>query len=54
MAAWVYLIRNGDLHKIGITENFQQRMKQLKPDQIVAKLKSENYRSIEKYLHKEC
>tara|TARA_Y100001968_G_scaffold187889_1_gene172230 strand:- start:349 stop:936 length:588 start_codon:yes stop_codon:yes gene_type:complete len=52
MSGYVYLIRNKDLHKIGITENLEQRMKQLKPDAIVSTLETENFESLEKELHK--
>ena len=52
MSGWVYLIRNGDLHKIGITQNLEQRMKTLKPDEIVRTYKSEDYEALEKQLHK--
>ena len=33
---FVYLIRNKDLFKIGITICLQRRMKELKPDEVVA------------------
>ena len=53
MAGFVYLIRNKDLYKIGITENLEQRMKQLKPDAIVSTLQTDDFESLEKELHKE-
>ena len=53
MSGWIYLIRNGGLHKIGITQNFEQRMNQLKPDDIVAKKKTDNYVELERQLHNE-
>ena len=52
MAGWVYLIRNKDLHKIGRTENLEQRMKTLKPDAIVSTLETDDFESLEKELHK--
>ena len=52
MSGFVYLIRNGDLYKIGRTQNLEQRMKQLKPDQVVKTLETENYEQLEKQLHK--
>ena len=52
MSGWVYLIRNKDLYKIGITQNFQQRMNQLSPDEIVSKLETNNYKELEKQLHR--
>ena len=35
MKGYVYLIRNKDLYKIGITKNINKRMKALKPDEII-------------------
>ena len=52
MSGFVYLIRNKDLYKIGITKNLEQRMKQLKPDQIIKTVRTDNYAEIEKELHK--
>ena len=51
MAEWVYLIRNGELYKIGKTSHFQQRMKQLRPNEVVAKIKTGQSRTLEKRLH---
>ena len=48
---FVYLIRNKDLYKIGITQNLDQRMSQLKPDEIISVLETQNYDQIEKDLH---
>jgi len=53
----VYLVTNGDLHKIGITQDFKRRMKQLKPDHVQARLDldgSEGFtaRDIELILHR--
>ena len=60
-AAWamkecVYLITNGDLHKIGITANFERRMRELKPDHVQACLNldgDENFTAadVERTLH---
>ena len=52
MKGWVYIIRNGDLYKIGITQNIRRRMKQLRPDEIISSLKTNNYIILEKKLHK--
>ena len=52
MEGWIYLIKNGDLYKIGITRNFDNRMRQLKPDKIINKLYSKSYKQLEKELHK--
>ena len=51
-SGWLYLIRNGDLYKIGITKNFEKRMRQLKPDSIVAKLYSRDFKFLEREFHK--
>ena len=48
---FVYLIRNGDLHKIGITEDLARRMKQLSPDEIVNTVKCLNFKSLEQQMH---
>tara|TARA_Y100000766_G_C18343575_1_gene336048 strand:- start:15 stop:371 length:357 start_codon:yes stop_codon:yes gene_type:complete len=52
MSGFVYLIRNKDLYKIGITQNLEQRMKALNPDEIIKTVKRENYKQLEKELHK--
>ena len=52
MSGWVYLIKNGDLYKIGITKNIDKRMRQLKPDYVVAKLYSCQFRELEREFHK--
>ncbi len=49
---FVYLIRNKDLFKIGITVSMQRRMKELKPDEVIAVKQAANMRGIEKVLHK--
>ena len=51
MSGWLYLIRNRDLYKIGITKNFDKRMRQLKPDNVVSKLYTSNFLILEKELH---
>jgi len=45
-------MKNKDLYKISITRNLEQKMKQLKPDQIIKTVKTENYADLEKELHK--
>ena len=52
MSGWLYLIKNRDLYKIGITKNFENRMRQLKPDNVVAKLFTSDFVKLEKELHK--
>ena len=52
MRGFVYLIRNKDPYKIGITQNLEQRMKALKPDEIISTLATDNYEQLEKDLHK--
>jgi len=51
MNGWLYLIRNRDLYKIGITKNFESRMQQLKPDSVVAKLYTRDFLKLERELH---
>ena len=48
---FVYFIRNGDLCKIGITENLLRRMDQLKPDEVLNVVRCKNFRELEKDLH---
>ena len=48
---FVYLIRNEDIYKIGITENLLRRMDQLKPDEILNVVRCKNFRELEKDLH---
>ena len=52
MKGWLYLIRNGDLYKIGITRNFDNRMRQLKADEIIVRLYSSEFKKLERELHK--
>ena len=52
MRGWLYIIQNGDIYKIGITTNFKKRMRQLKPDKVIAKLYSKEYKKLERELHK--
>jgi len=51
MRGWIYLIRNRDLYKIGITKNFDNRMRQLKPDNVVAKFYTSDFVKLERELH---
>ncbi len=50
---FVYLIRNQDIFKIGITENLLNRMSQLEPDEIIDVIKCSNFRELEKDLHRD-
>jgi len=52
MSGWLYLIKNGDLYKIGITRYWDNRMSVLKPDSIVSKLYTSDFKNLEKILHK--
>ena len=51
MSGWLYLIRNRDIYKIGITKNFKNRMRQLKPDSVIAKLYTSDFKKLERELH---
>ena len=53
MAGYVYLVRNGDLHKIGRTDNLENRLKQLKPDEVVQVLETDRSRDLEYELHQQ-
>ena len=52
MSGWLYLIRNQDIYKIGITKNLLKRMDQLKADEVLNVVKCSNYENLEKELHK--
>ncbi len=52
MSGWIYIMKNKDLYKIGITKNFENRMKTPKPDSIVNKIYTNDYVKLEKHLHK--
>ena len=49
---YVYLIKNGDLHKIGVTGDLDRRMKQLKPDRIIWTVEPTNPSALESFLHR--
>lgn len=49
---FVYLVRNGDLYKIGITTNLQRRLSELRPDEVVNTVKRSDYEAIEQEIHK--
>ena len=49
--AYVYLVRNGDLHKIGRTDNLERRLKQLQPCTVVQTLETDRSRDLEYELH---
>ena len=49
---FVYLIRNDDIFKIGITDNLLRRFNQLKPDEVLNVVRCSNYETLEKDLHK--
>ena len=49
--AFVYLIRNGDLHKIGRTDNLERRLKQLQSCTVVQTLETDRSRDLEYELH---
>ena len=49
---FVYLIRNDDIYKIGITDNLLRRFKQLKPNEVLNVVRCSNFESLEKDLHR--
>ena len=48
---FIYFVKNGDLFKIGITQNLLSRMSQVRPDEILNVVRCANYREIERALH---
>lgn len=54
---FVYLIKNQELYKVGITTNLLRRMEQLKPDEALNVIRCKNFRELEGHIHrtfKEC
>ena len=49
---YVYFVRNGDLFKIGITENLLRRMNELSPDELLNTVRCFNYQEVERELHR--
>ena len=49
--AYVYLIQNGDLFKIGRTEHLERRLKQLQPGRLVQAGQTDRSRDLEYELH---
>jgi len=50
---FVYFVRNGDLCKIGITENLLRRLGELQPDEVLNVVRCRNYQEVERKLHLE-
>ncbi len=48
---YVYLLRNKDLYKIGITMSLQRRIRELKPDEVLEVMQMPNTRGAERILH---
>ena len=48
---FVYLVRNDEIYKIGITDNMLRRLKELKPDELLNSVRCINYKEIEKKMH---
>lgn len=50
---FVYFVRNGDLCKIGITENLLRRFAELQPDEVLNIVRCKNFQEVERKLHLE-
>ena len=50
---FVYFVRNGDLYKIGVTENLLRRFGELQPDEVLNVVRCKNFREVEMKLHLE-
>jgi len=48
---FVYFVRNGDLCKIGITENLLRRFGELQPDEVLNVVRCKNFQEVERKLH---
>ena len=51
MESYVYLIKNKDLHVIGITKNLENVQKKLHPGKLVAFLKTKDSENLCKKIH---
>ena len=51
-AGFVYFVRNGDLFKIGITENMLRRLRELAPDELLNVVRCSNFQEVERELHR--
>lgn len=51
MPGTIYFIRNEDIYKIGVTNDLVRRMKELRPDEIIATQVTAYYKDYEKELH---
>ena len=49
---FVYFVRNGDLFKIGITENMLRRLRELAPDELLNVIRCSNFQEVERELHR--
>ena len=49
---FVYLVRNGNLFKIGITENMLRRLRGLAPDELLKVVRCSNFQELERELHR--
>ena len=49
---YVYFVRNGELFKIGITENMLRRLRELVPDELLNVVRCSNFQEVERELHR--
>ena len=48
---FVYFVRNGDLFKIGITENMLRRLREVAPDELLNVVRCSNFQEVKRELH---
>ena len=47
MSGYVYLIRVGDLYRIGKTDNLEKKIKKLNPDELLTSIKTKEPETLE-------
>ena len=47
MSGYVYLIRVGDLYRVGRTDNLEKKIKKLKPDELLTSIMTKEPETLE-------